>query len=84
MNAEELRKWQQERPFTPFEILMVDGRRFTVPHPEFIWVPPGRGTWVYVADPNAAGSADHINTAVISSIRKASGNGRSNGKGKKR
>jgi len=74
MTAEELRKWQQEKPFEPFEILLVDGRRFTVPHPEFIWVPPGRGTWVYVADPES-GSADHVNNAVISSIRRASSNG---------
>jgi len=76
MNAEEVRKWQQRKPFQSFEILLVDGRRFTVPHPEFVWIPPGRGTWVYVADPKS-GSADHVNTAVISSIRNStSGNGR--------
>lgn len=70
MNIGELRKWQEKRPFEPFEILLVDGRAFVVPHPEFIWVPPGRGTWVYVADPST-GSADHVNTGIISSIRKA-------------
>jgi hypothetical protein len=69
MTSDELRKWQRNQPFAPFEIVMVDGRHYEVPHPEFIWVPPGRGTWVYVADPET-GSADHVNTAVISVIRK--------------
>jgi hypothetical protein len=74
MTLDELRKWQHQRPFDPFEIVLVDGRTFRVPHPEFIWIPPGRGTWVYVADPKT-GSADHVNTVIISSIRKAT-NGR--------
>lgn len=69
MTNDELRKWQSQRPFDAFEIVLVDGRSFEVPHPEFIWIPPGRGTWGYVADPET-GSADHINTAIISSIRK--------------
>lgn len=74
MTNDELRTWQSQRPFEPFDILVVDGRTFHVPHPEYLWVPPGRGTWVYVADPKHGG-ADHINTAVISSIRRAT-NGR--------
>jgi hypothetical protein len=68
MTLGELRKWQKQEPFEPFEIVMVDGRVFGVPHPEFIWIPPGNGTWVYVADP-VSGSADHVNTVVISSVR---------------
>lgn len=74
MTSDELRKWQQQQPFVPFEIVMVDGRVFEVPHPAFIWIPPGRGNWVYVADDT--GSADHINTAVISSVRKSNHEGR--------
>jgi hypothetical protein len=69
MTSDELRKWQKNEPFEPFEIVLVDGRVFKVPHPEFIWVPPGRGTRVYVADP-VEGGADHVNTAVISSVRR--------------
>ncbi len=69
MNTGEIRKFRDARPFVPFTIIMVDGRRFTVPHPDFIWVPPEpRGTWVYVHDPKT-GAADHVNTAVISSIQ---------------
>lgn len=70
MTLDEIRKFREKAPFEPFEILLVDGRAFAVPHPDFIWIPPGRGTWVYVADPKT-GSADHINTVVISSIRPA-------------
>lgn len=71
MNLDELRKFQQKRPFQPFDIILVDRRTFHVPHPDFIWVPPGRGTWVYVHDPKSD-AADHVNTAIISSIRTAS------------
>lgn len=74
MTSDELKKFRDQRPFQPFEIILVDGRRFTVPHPEFVWVPPLRGTWVYVADVES-GSADHINTAVISSVRHLPGSG---------
>ena len=42
MTSDELRKWQQQQPFVPFEIVMMDGRVFEVPHPAFIWIPPGR------------------------------------------
>jgi hypothetical protein len=73
MQINELRKWQKHQPFEPFDILLVDGRRFHVPHPDFLLIPPGPGTWVYVAD--GSGTADHINTAVISSIRKTQVNG---------
>lgn len=67
MNLQEIRKECEKRPFEPFEIVLVDGRVFPVRHIEFIWVPPGRTTWVYVA--NAEGLQEIINTAVISSIR---------------
>lgn len=74
MTLDEIRKYASAQPFEPFEIVLVDGRVFRVPHPEFIWVPPGRGTWVYVAD-SKAGGADHVNTVIISSLRKSK-NGR--------
>ena len=70
MTLDELRTWRDAVPFQPFEILLVDGRSFIVPHRDFIWVPPGKGTWVYVSDPKT-GSADHVNTLIISSIRVA-------------
>lgn len=68
MNLDELRNFRDANPFQPFEIILVDGRTFKVPHRDFILIPPGRQTWVYVAHPKS-GVVDHINTLIISSIR---------------
>ncbi len=67
---DELRKFREATPFQPFEIVLVDGRSFVVPHWDFIWIPPGKGAWAYVSDPKT-GSADHVNVLIISSIRLA-------------
>jgi len=72
MTIQEIREWWKSEPFQPFEIVLVDGRVFRVPHPDFIFVPPGRGTWVYVVPSPGAESAEHVNTAVIGSIRRLS------------
>jgi hypothetical protein len=40
MTIEQLRKAIQANPFRPFDILTGDGRRFHVPHPEFIAMSP--------------------------------------------
>ncbi len=69
MNTEEIRSFQKQQPFEAFEIVLVDGRVFSVPHPEFILVPPGRGSWVYVSD--SEGHVEHINTLVISTVRRS-------------
>lgn len=68
MNIEEIRTLQKAVPFEPFEIRMVDGRVFSVPHPDFILVPAIRHyTWVYVATPDDD-APEHLNTALISSL----------------
>ncbi len=67
MTLNELRRLWRQAPFQPLEILMVDGRIFSVPHRDFLLVPPGRGTWIIVA--HADGTTEHVNTAVISSVR---------------
>ncbi|MFO0831054.1 MAG: hypothetical protein U0637_04325 [Phycisphaerales bacterium] len=65
---EEIRRFQKQEPFHPFEIVMVDGRVHRVPHPDFIFVPP-RGNWVYVTDADA--NTAHINILVISLVRRS-------------
>lgn len=70
---EEIRRFQKDEPFHPFEIVMVDGRVFKIPHPDFILVPP-RGTWVYVTD--KYGNTAHLNLLVISLVRKSTKNGK--------
>ncbi|MBL0928292.1 MAG: hypothetical protein IBJ11_11685 [Phycisphaerales bacterium] len=68
MNASDVRKILLTQPFEPFEILMVDGRRFLVDHPDFLFVPPVRASWVLLVHPD--GTPEQINTLVISSIRR--------------
>ncbi len=40
MTPEQLREVLKRQPFTPFTISLSDGRRFRVPHPDWVWVPP--------------------------------------------
>ena len=40
MTIEQLRKAIQANPFRPFDILTGDGRKFHVPHRDFIAMPP--------------------------------------------
>ena len=68
MNANDIRKLITAQPFEPFEIVLVDGRKFLIDHPDYIFAPPmPRATWVLVVDDDGAG--EHINTLVISSVR---------------
>lgn len=74
MTLDGIREFRDRIPFEPFEIILVDKRRFFVPHRDFILIPPGRSTWVYVA--SGDGRVTHVNTAVISIIRPAKSNSR--------
>jgi hypothetical protein len=68
MSMEELRQIVKASPFRPVEIVLVDGRRFPVEHPENMLVPPGsRDTLIAVLNKN--GVIELVNTLVISTIR---------------
>ena len=41
MRIEELRTLHQARPFRPFAIHTADGRKFPIPHSEFLAYDPG-------------------------------------------
>jgi hypothetical protein len=41
MTLEQLRAAQHQTPFIPFTICVADGQRISVPHSEFLHVPPG-------------------------------------------
>jgi hypothetical protein len=49
MLLETIRQFHAAAPFEPFVILTNGGRRFEVPHPEFLYVAP-KGTWLMVTD----------------------------------
>lgn len=82
MTLDEICQSRDHAPFDPFEIVLVDGRVFQVPHRDCIFVPPGRGTWAYVADPRSS-RVEHINTFVISSVRRSGENGAGRSRKKK-
>jgi hypothetical protein len=42
-----IREFSRAMPFKPFEIQMVSGERYDVPHPEFIFISP-KATFVIV------------------------------------
>jgi hypothetical protein len=46
MEIEKLRDACEDRPFHPFEVLLADGKRVGVPHPEFASLAPEGGTVV--------------------------------------
>lgn len=79
MNSRDLEKLAKAEPFNPFEMHLVTGRVVRVPHPEFIYIPPGRGAYVVVTDDE--GLAEFINITIVVSINliggsKRGGNGR--------
>lgn len=49
--SEQLKATLRQRPFRPFTIRMVDGRSFTVPHPDWVMVSPtGRAAILFEPD----------------------------------
>lgn len=77
MTVEQLRKEHGRRPFRPLLIRTADGQEFTVPHPEFLYIPP-HGRTVFVSDSD--GTVDIIDVLLVASIHVK--NGRRSGKRK--
>jgi hypothetical protein len=51
MTSEQLKATLKQQPFQPFTIRMVDGRAFTVAHPEWVMVSPtGRTAILFKPD----------------------------------
>lgn len=51
MTSEQLKATLKQQPFQPFTIRMVDGRTFTVAHPEWVMVSPtGRTAILFKPD----------------------------------
>jgi hypothetical protein len=49
MTIEQLRRAVKVDEFKPFTLSLADGRRFFVPHPEFVWIPPEAARTIHVA-----------------------------------
>ncbi len=65
MLVETIRGFNQAVPFRPYEIRTNGGRRFRVPHPDFVFVSP-RGEWVMVVV--GSGAPHHINSSLIEEV----------------
>ena len=66
MTIDQLRRAAKAEPFKPFTVSLADGRRFFVPHPEFVWVPPQASRTF-----NVAGEGDDqsiIDSLLVTSI----------------
>jgi hypothetical protein len=70
MTIEQLRKAHSARPFKPFTMRTADGREYSVPHPEFLYItPPGRT--VVVAD--KSGAVDLVDLLLVASLHYQNG-----------
>ena len=49
MVIESIREFNRAVPFVPYEIRMVGGERFVVPHPDFISISP-KGAFIVLID----------------------------------
>jgi hypothetical protein len=55
MNANRIREALATRPFEPFDVRLVDGRSFTIPHPDYLTLPPSprpRDLSIYTLKPD--------------------------------
>lgn len=50
MNVERLLDLIRAAPFVPFSVLLPNGEKMRVNHPDFIWVHPDRRTVIVVAE----------------------------------
>jgi hypothetical protein len=66
VTTRELLKAHRAQPFQAFTLHLADGRAFPVPHPEWMWMSPGSGRIVVVAD--GRGSFDLIDLLLVTSL----------------
>jgi len=62
MVIQSIREFNRAVPFKPYEIQMASGERFSVPHPDFIFVSP-RGSFVVLVD--AKEHPHHLSAILI-------------------
>jgi hypothetical protein len=73
MTIDAIRELHEARPFRPFDIIMGDGAKLHVPHPEFL-AHPNRGRTLVLFD--RSGTFNVIDLLMVTRLQVA-GNGRS-------
>jgi hypothetical protein len=72
MHVTNLREAKNQQPFVPFAVTFVDGRRFEIPHPDFLSINPnGRAAIVFRKD----GSWSIVEPLLILFLEYAAPNG---------
>jgi len=65
MKVERLLELMRATPFVPFSVLLPNGEKMRVKHPDFIWVHPDRRTLIVVAE---NGHTRYLNHQMIVGI----------------
>lgn len=80
MTIEQLRRFHEARPFTPFKLHLADGREVVVEHPEFMLrMPSGRTIEVAKQDD----SVEVIDLLLVASIETVNGQSAGRRRGKR-
>ena len=67
---QEIRALTEVAPFRPFTLHLADGRKLTVPHPDFVWL-PHPGVFYYYHQNRRFG--ERINPLLIVSVESENG-----------
>jgi hypothetical protein len=66
-----IEQYAKNAPFIPFEIELVGGRVLRVDHPEFVYVPPGKGLYFVVT--HRDGTPETCNAVLVVAVRPSRG-----------
>ena len=64
---EAIERAQRKQPFEPFDIEMVSGQIYHVPHPEFVYITPGRSIYFVYTDDEGVPVA--LNSMLVRAVR---------------
>lgn len=67
MDPAQVRKFAEERPFTPFKLILPSDRELEVPHPEFFAIAP-KGSDAVVWDKDGIG--EHVDLRLVVSVKR--------------
>jgi len=80
VTIEQLRATQMARPFEPFTLHLVDGRKYAIRHPDFISSHP-QGRTIIVYKPGRNGDLEIIDLLLVVGIEVHKGKQRARRKG---
>lgn len=73
MTIDQLKRFHQARPFTPFRVHIADGRHLDVRHPEFLAHTPAGRTIMIAADEDSFEVIDLLLVTSLEPLRNGRG-----------